>query len=127
MASYSFSSSYGGDHSDHASFQLTRHAAIRVQQRGVQREVLDCLLTYGHHEPDHKGCNVVTFDSRAIEDLSRFESRSIHTKASHARKLYAVIDSDGVVITTGHRFRRVPRDLSLSSLRPGRSSSHQML
>jgi hypothetical protein len=32
-----------------------------------------------------------------------------------------------LVITAGHRFRRVPRDLSLSSLRPGRSRSPRVL
>jgi hypothetical protein len=41
--------------------------------------------------------------------------------------LYAVVDSTGVVITAGHRFRRVPRDLSLSSFRPGRSRSPRAL
>jgi hypothetical protein len=38
-----------------------------------------------------------------------------------ARSIYAVVDVDGSVVTTGHRYRRVLRDLSLSSFRPGRS------
>jgi hypothetical protein len=102
---------------------MTKHAGIRVQQRGVNRDVLDCLLAYGRHEPDHKGCHVVTFDGKALDDLSRFEPKAISAKATGARNLYAVANSDGVVVTTGHRFRRVPRDLSLSSFRPGRSRS----
>ena len=44
---------------DVASYALTHHAGIRVQQRGVNRDTLDCLLAYGHHESDHKGCSVV--------------------------------------------------------------------
>lgn len=99
---------------------MTKHAGTRVQQRGVNRDLLDCLLAYGHHEPDHRGCLVVTFDGNAIEELSRFEAKAIQTKATGARNLYAVVNADGVVVTAGHRFRRVPRDLSLSSLRPGR-------
>ncbi len=108
---------------NYATTGLTKHAGIRVQQRGVNREVLDYLLAYGRHEPDHKGCHVVTFDGKALDDLARFEPKAINAKATGARNLYAVVDSDGVVVTAGHRFRRVPRDLSLSSFRPGRSRS----
>jgi len=114
-------------HFDRASIGMTKHAGIRVQQRGVNRDVLDCLLAYGRHEPDHKGCEVVTFDGKALENLSRYESHVLKAKASDSRSLYAVVDSDGLVITAGHRFRRVPRDLSLSSLRPGRSRSPRLI
>ena len=106
---------------------LTKHAGIRVQQRGVDRNVLDCLLAYGRHEPDHKGCQVVTFDGRALDDLARYEPRELNTKATGSRNLYAVVDSEGTVVTAGHRFRRVPRDLSLSAYRPGRSRSPRSL
>ena len=103
---------------------MTKHAGIRVQQRGVQQDVLGCLLDYGHHEPDHRGCHVVTFDSRSFRELPYQASRK---RALDSRRLYAVVDSEGVVITAGHRFRRIPRDLSLSSLRPGRSRSPRVL
>lgn len=112
---------------DVASYALTRHAHIRVQQRGVSRDTLDCLLAYGRHEPDHKGCSVVTFDGKSLKAIGHFESRMVSVQASASQNLYAVVDSDGVVVTTGHRFRRVPRDLSLSSLRPGRSRSPRVL
>ena len=74
-----------------------------------------------HHEPDHKDCYVVTFDGKSRDPIERYEPRMLRTKACDSRNLYAVVDSDGVVVTAGHRFHRVPRDLSLSSLRPGRS------
>ena len=112
---------------DGASYALTRHAGIRVQQRGVNRDVLDCLLAYGRHEPDHKGCQVVTFDNKSMEAMERNEPHFVTNKASDSRNLYAVVGGDGVVITAGHRFRRVPRDLSLSSFRPGRSRSPRVL
>jgi len=112
---------------DGAAFALTRHAGIRVQQRGVNREILGCLLDYGRHEPDHRGCNVVTFDGKSLKAMSLREPLMVNARASDSRNLYAIVDSDGVVITAGHRFRRVPRDLSLSSLRPGRSRSPRVL
>ena len=115
---------------DGLGFALTRHAGIRVQQRGVNREILGCLLDYGHHEADHKGCHVVTFDGKSLKAMSAMslhEPLTSNARASDSRNLFAVIDSDGVVITAGHRFRRVPRDLSLSSFRPGRSRSPRAL
>lgn len=120
-------SSSGNDQVGSALYALTRHADVRVQQRGVDRRVLDCLLTYGHHEPDHKGCQVVTFDGQALDELAGPEYRPAMRRATDSRNLYAVVDSTGVVITAGHRFRRVPRDLSLSALRPGRSRSTRTL
>lgn len=100
---------------------LTVHAGIRAQQRGVNLSVLACLLKYGRHEHDHMGCEVVTFDGDSLAEVARRESRDLKCKADGARSLYAVVDSDGRVVTTGFRFRRVLRDRSLSSNRPGRS------
>lgn len=126
MSFQEFSSSEIGRF-DGASYALTRHADIRVQQRGVNRDVLDCLLAYGRHEPDHKGCRIVTFDCKTPQAISRYEPSNVRAKAADSRNLYAVVNGDGVVITAGHRFRRIPRDLSLSSLRPGRSRSPRVL
>ena len=119
--------SYESDHFGSALYAMTKHAGVRVQQRGVDRRVLNCLLTYGHHEPDHKGCQVVTFDGQALDELAGPEYRPAMRRASDSRNLYAVVDSTGVVITAGHRFRRVLRDLSLSSFRPGRSRGPRTL
>ena len=112
---------------DVSSYALTRHAGIRVQQRGVNRDTLDCLLAYGRHEPDHQGCSVVTFDGKALKAIELFEPSVVSVQATDSQNLYAVVDADGVVVTAGHRFRRVLRDLSLSSLRPGRGRRPRVL
>jgi hypothetical protein len=100
---------------------VTPHAAVRMQQRGLSREVLDCLVRYGRREYDHHGCEVAVFDEAALLTVARNESVSLWRKAVGSRSVYAVIDSDGHVVTAGHRFRRVQRDRSISSYRPGRS------
>lgn len=102
---------------------LTPHAEIRVQQRGVDRQVLDCLLLYGRREFDHFGCEIIYFDEASLEKVARSEPRRLWLKAIESRHLYAVMNSDGKVVTTGHRYRRVQRDRSLSSYRPGRTRS----
>lgn len=99
---------------------LTAHALIRARQRGIDLEVLDCLLRHGRREHDHRGTEIVTFDRAALDEVARREPRATWRKAVEASTLYAVLGPDGRVITTGHRWRRVIRDRSLASLRPGR-------
>lgn len=113
-----------------AAFQsawLTPHAAVRRQQRGVDSEALACLLSYGRRQHDHHGCEVISFDEASLTAVARQEAPHVWKKAEAFRSLYAVVDSDGVVVTTGHRFRRVLRDTSISSYRPGRTRRPRVL
>ncbi len=87
--------------------------------RLVDLEVLGCLLNYGRREHDHRGAEIVSFDRAALDRVVRHEPRATWRKAHEASTLYAVLGSDGCVITTGHRWRRVIRDRSLASRRPG--------
>ena len=100
---------------------LTSHAEVRMQQRGVERELLECLLEYGEREYDHKGCEIVFLTDSCLDAIARYERHPLWVRMVAARSLYAVVDTDGCVVTAGHHYRRVQRDLSLSSLRPGRS------
>lgn len=100
---------------------LTAHALVRARQRGIDPEALACLLSYGRRHHDHRGAEIVTFDRAALDEVARREPRPTWRKAVEASSLYAVLGPDGHVITAGHRYRRVIRDRSLASLRPGRS------
>lgn len=85
---------------------LTDHARVRMQQRGIPADVLDALLDFGTVRPAGNGRDIIFFDKR---------SRARLTKASHLAgaetdrvfKSYAVVESDGKVITVGHRYRRI--------------------
>lgn len=100
---------------------MSRHAHVRSQQRGVCLKVLDCLLAYGHREHDHRGATVVVFNRAALASIRLAEPSDLSRAVAECRTLYAVVDSDGLVVTTGYRFRRVVRDLSISNLRPRQS------
>lgn len=97
--------------------RYTRHSTIRLQQRGIRPQVLEYLLDYGHEEHDHRGGIVVTFDGRTLASSEKGERERDRKSAHDCRTLYAVIDLDGCVITTGHRTQRVKRDRSLRTLR----------
>lgn len=87
---------------------LTRHARARMQQRGISAADLDALLAFGRFAPAGGGCDIVFFDKRARECLSRAGVIS-PSEAERIGRSYAIVESDGAVITVGHRFRRIPR------------------
>jgi len=99
---------------------LMSHASIRMQQRGIRQEVLECLLAYGQRAHDHHSCEVVYFDAKSIQRVQHELGPSAAHLVSDHREIYAVVDSNGCVVTAGHRYKRIPRDTSLSSYRFGR-------
>ncbi len=50
---------------------LSPHPEVRQQQRGIRRDVLDCLVAYGRQEHDHNHCEIIYFDSKTIERIQR--------------------------------------------------------
>ena len=86
--------------------KLTHHAQVRMQQRGIRPDAVDCLVRYGRVEYDHHGSRVLYFDHGAQRGLSaRFGGRT----ADRLGRLYAVVGNDGAVLTVGHRTRRIWR------------------
>ena len=73
---------------------VTRHARARMQQRGIRFEDLEALLDFGREIPAGRGRDLVFFDKRSRARLAN---------------TYAIVGSDGMVITVGHRYRRIPR------------------
>jgi len=87
---------------------VTRHARARMHQRGIRAEVLEALLDYGREVHAGGGCDLVFFDKRARARLPR-ENAALAAQAARVCKSYAIVGSEGSVITVGHRFRRIPR------------------
>ena len=87
---------------------LTHHARTRMQQRGISTATLETLLDYGREVHVDGGRDLVFFDRRARARLARANPAAM-AEARRIRKSYAILGSDGMVITVGHRFRRIPR------------------
>lgn len=105
----------------------TPHAEIPVQQRSADRSSLECLLQYGRREFDDCGCEIVVFGEASLNALARQEPQEVWLRAIERRVRYAVCNSDGMVVTTAHRFRRVIRDKSISSFPARRSRRPRIL
>ena len=89
---------------------LSPHARVRMQQRGIRPEALDALLDFGaerHVRSD--GREIVFLDKKARARLARYSPDGARA-AEQLKGTYAIVDGSGVVITVGHRFRRIPRD-----------------
>ena len=87
---------------------LTRHARARMQQRGISAATLDALLDFGRTARAGGGREIVFFDKRARDRLAR-AGVIPPSKAERVCRSYAIVESDGAVITVGHRYRRIPR------------------
>ena len=89
--------------------QLTDHARARLQQRGIPEPVLECLLTYGRKVHDHMGGELVFFDHNSRNRLRRMQGEAAFKKLEAKLDAYAVVADDGVVLTVGHRTKRINR------------------
>ena len=89
---------------------LTPHARVRMQQRGIRRNVLDALLDFGAARHVHSdGREIVFLDKKARARLARSSPEGSRA-VERLKGAYAIVNGSGVVITVGHRFRRIPRD-----------------
>jgi hypothetical protein len=87
---------------------LSRHAAIRSQQRGIPPHAIDYLLAFGREHHDHHGAVILLLDRASIRHLSR--SAGLRgSDVDNLRGLYAVVAGNGRVTTVGHRTRRLQR------------------
>jgi hypothetical protein len=88
---------------------LTRHAQKRMQQRGINLQAIDYVLTYGREIHDHHGSCIVWLDKRCREKIGHAEGNKVIRSLHKHLNAYVVVDSDGWIITVGHRYKRVVR------------------
>src|SRR4051812_27346651 len=98
-----------GDTGRTAMADLTQHAEVRMQQRGIAITTLQSLLAYGAEAHDHRGATIVYFDKKARTRLLKASGRAAYCALEKQLNTYAVVSTDGAVITVGRRNRRLPR------------------
>lgn len=88
---------------------MSRHARARQQQRRIPPLIIEWLLAYGSHEHDGHGAIVCYFDRAARTRLGRAIGLEVVERLGDLCDSYVVVGTDGIVITTGHRYRRIRR------------------
>lgn len=91
------------------SLQITAHARARLQQRGIPLPVLDCLLSFGKKVHDHHGAEILFFDHQARDQIRCSYGEQTFKRLESKLDTYAVVGTDGVVLTVGHRIKRIRR------------------
>lgn len=89
--------------------RITDHARVRLQQRGIPTQVLNCLLAYGRKIYDHRGAEIVFFDHQARNKVRKTIGEEEFKKLASRLNTYAVLADDGAVITIGYRNKRITR------------------
>lgn len=83
------------------------HADVRAQQRGIPPLIVDWLERFGEEVYDHRGCVVLHFSKRSVRCLERNVGREPVRRMSEYLQCYAVLTTDGKVITVGKRFKHI--------------------
>lgn len=88
--------------------EMSRHAAVRAQQRNVSPLIIDWLLEYGSRSFDKHGAELRFFDKRSRKALSARYGGHLIGNLSKQLDAYLVV-SNGAVLTTGFRTKRIKR------------------
>lgn len=86
------------------------HAQARLQQRGIPRDAADILLEWGTQA--HTGINgreTLFFRKSDLQRLARDLPKAQWLSLEKRRHLFAVMGSDGAVVTVGFRVRHMSR------------------
>lgn len=88
----------------------TKHASIRLRQRGIPPVILEWLLEYGIPQYDHCRGMVFSFDARSRKSLRSMLNTKAFARHSRHLNCFVVMGTDGEIITVGHRTRKFRRD-----------------
>lgn len=79
---------------------LTRHGALRSQQRSIPQHAIDLLIDFGQEESAGGGCHRYFFTKRTWHALSR-NVGSCAKNLERYRSAYVVVGDDGEIVTVG--------------------------
>ena len=88
---------------------MTYHAAVRSQQRGIPPLVMQWLDQFGEECYDGHGAIIRYFSRTSRREMEREFGSDLVSKLKQYFKVYKVENHDGVVITTGHLTKRINR------------------
>jgi hypothetical protein len=87
---------------------ITRHAAVRMQQRAIPADAIDLLLEFGTSTRRH-GTDSIYFDRAARRLAADTLDSATLRRSEKYLNAYAVVADDGSLITAAWRTRRLRR------------------
>lgn len=89
---------------------LSRHAQQRSQQRAIPQAAIDLLLDFGVVEHSNKGLELLYFDKGGKHAALSLMKNIGLKRSDHCLNAYLLENSDGQVVTVGHRTKRINRN-----------------
>ena len=86
---------------------VSHHAQIRMQQRAITADMLESLLDFGQVKFNGQGTEILTFPKKIVRNLKKELNHKVFMKIERHLNLYAIMSSDGELITTGYRTKRL--------------------
>ena len=86
---------------------VSHHAQIRMQQRAITADMLEILLDFGQVKFNGQGTEILTFPKKVVKHLKKELNHKVFMKIERHLNLYAIMSSDGELITTGYRTKRL--------------------
>ena len=86
---------------------VSHHAQIRMQQRAITADMLESLLDFGRVKFNGQGTEILTFPKKVVKHLKKELNHKVFMKIERHLNLYAIMSSDGELITTGYRTKRL--------------------
>ena len=86
---------------------VSHHAQIRMQQRAITADMLESLLDFGQIKFNGQGTEILTFPKKVVKHLKKELNHKVFMKIERHLNLYAIMSSDGELITTGYRTKRL--------------------
>jgi|tagenome__1003787_1003787.scaffolds.fasta_scaffold15925193_2 hypothetical protein len=88
--------------------ELTNHARIRQQQRGIPPMVIELLIKFGACEKAGDGTSKYFLDGRSSRQLQAYAGQLFRLIEEYLN-CYAVVCPEGRVVTVAHRIKRIKR------------------
>ena len=86
---------------------VSHHAQIRMQQRAITADMLESLLDFGQVKFNGQGTEILTFPKKVVKYLKKELNHKVFMKIERHLNLYAIMSSDGELITAGYRTKRL--------------------
>jgi rRNA maturation protein Rpf1 len=69
--------------------------------------MLESLLDFGQVKFNGQGTEILTFPKKVVKNLKKELDHKVFMKIERHLNLYAIMSSDGELITTGYRTKRL--------------------
>jgi hypothetical protein len=86
-------------------YKKTSHCERRMAQRAIPDTLLDLLLMHGEGRSQKGGAELIHLDEKAVQKTIK-AMKQLTKLLTNDRPCYAVVGSDGCVITVGHSYKK---------------------